>query len=665
MPHEIDKALRAAPDQKNAPGGGVVSGSRMMDQSLSTLVKEYYEHVEEMQKQQQLYWVQMREMRQKIERVTRENERLHAELKEAFEKQLDALPVVSLGADILADEYIVKNLQEQLNLAIQAKEQAIELWQTVLQEHDQLQQQYQEYLTETGIHMVERQKHKDQLTGFQRLTQQLHIANEKKESSNQQLLQIVREQNEELQNLQKQLRQARIDGQTANAKVDEMTKLTKKLQSQLERKEENMVFSRQIEEAFSSRLYQMQTRIKQLETRLRITVEDAQLQRKERIAWEKQIVELKRKTGNLEREKHDAVAKVQDYIQLLEEANLQKSRALSGEKQKEEDIKKMKHEMYQLTEDNAARIRKAVDMAKKQYNVQISRLEGELSALQMECGEKQGQIERAVREKRAVEAELEKIYREDRGCESDNRKLEQLHQKYLLAETTKGDLQLTLQTTQNKLKQLEMNFEEEKSCCQEVISNLQSTLESEREKSVSVSEENLKLQQENEQLQKEMENLRKQVREAQQKAKIKISTMKHERIVKERGYEARLKEMEDTSQKSTAELTHLLLAQQKATNQWKEETKKITETTEARISKLKRELSQQKLHSQELISQLEIANEKAAKDEKLMREYREYINRLQRHLSQAEQRAATATQKLSLITTQKKKTASLKKVEDI
>lgn len=148
----------------------------------------------------------MREMRQKIERVTRENERLHAELKEAFEKQLDALPVVSLGADILADEYIVKNLQEQLNLAIQAKEQAIELWQTVLQEHDQLQQQYQEYLTETGIHMVERQKHKDQLTGFQRLTQQLHIANEKKESSNQQLLQIVREQNEELQNLQKQLR---------------------------------------------------------------------------------------------------------------------------------------------------------------------------------------------------------------------------------------------------------------------------------------------------------------------------------------------------------------------------------------------------------------------------------------------------------------------------
>ncbi|XP_061298519.1 sodium channel and clathrin linker 1 [Pezoporus flaviventris] len=665
MLHEIDEILRSTSDQKNAPGGGVMSGSRMMDESLSTLMKEYYEQLEEMRKQQQLYRVQVRGMRQNLEQVTRENERLHAELKEAIEKQLDAFPFVSLGTDILADDYIVKNLQEQLKLETQAKEQAVELWQTVVQEHDQLQQKYQEYLTETGIHMVEMQKHKDQLTGFQRLTQQLRIANEKKELTNQQLLQIVAQQNVELQNQQKQLRQARKDEQTANVKVDEMTRSTKRLQTQLERKEENMLFDQQREAAFGRHLYQMQTRIKQLETRLSITVQDAQQQRKERAAWEKQIVELQKKIANLVREKHDAVAKTQDYIHLLQEANLQKSWAFSREKKKEEEIKKMKYEMSRFAEDNAARIRKAVDMAKKQYKVQISRLEEELSALQMECGEKQCQIERAIREKKAVEAELEKIYREDEGYESDNRKLEQLHQKYLLAETTIDDLQLTLQTTQNKLKQLEMNFEEEKSRSQEVVCNLQSTLKSEREKSVSISEQSLKVQQENEQLQKEMEDLRKQVIEAQRKANIKISTMEHERDVREHGYEARLKEMEDSSQKSTAELTCLLLAQQKATNRWKEETNKITETTEARIRKLERELSQQKICNQELISQLEVANEKATEDEKLMREYREYINRLQKRLNQAEQRAATATQKLSLITAQKKKAAPLKEVEDM
>ncbi|NXP06380.1 SCLT1 protein, partial [Thinocorus orbignyianus] len=574
------------------------------------------------------------------------NFRLHAELKEALEKQLEALPFMPLGTDIPADEDIVRNLQEQLQLTNQEKEQAIELWQTALQEHDRLQQQYQERMTETQIHVAERQKQKDQLTGFQQLTRQLHIANEKIELSNQQFLKTVTEQNVELEQLRKQLRQAKIDGRTANAKVDEMTRLTEKLQGQLERKEEDMVSAQQRETASDKRLQQMQSSIKQLEARLRGTVQDVEQLKTEKAALEKQIGELQTKCANLEREKYDAVAKVQDCIQLLEEANLQKSQALFGEKQKEEEIKTMKDEMAQLAEDTAARIRKAVDLAKKQYNVQVSRLTEELSALQMECGEKQSQIERAIREKRAVEEELEKIYREERGRESDNRKLEQLHQKYLLAETTKGDLQLSLQTTQNKLKQLEMNSEEEKSRCQEAISKLQSILDSEREKSAFVSEQRLKLQQENEQLQKEMESLRKLATEAQQKAKIKISTMEHEHAVKEHGFEARLKEMEDSSQKSTAELRRLLVAQQKATNRWKEETKNLTETAEARISKLKSELSQQKLRSQELMSQLEIANEKVTEDEKLMMEYREYINRLQRRLSQAEQRAATASQKV-------------------
>ncbi|KFQ74306.1 Sodium channel and clathrin linker 1, partial [Phaethon lepturus] len=555
--------------------------------SLSTLITEYDKHLEEMREQLQLYQAQMSKMRLKFEQVTKENERLHAELKETLEKQLEALPFMPLGIDMPADESIVRNLQEQLQLTNQEKDQAIELWQTVLQEHDRLQQQYQERMTETQIHVAERQKQKDQLTGFQQLTRQLHIANEKIELSNQQFLKTVTEQNVELEQLRKQLRQAKINGRTANAKVDEMTRLTEKLQGQLERKEEDVVSAQQRETASDKRLQQMQSSIKQLETRLRVTAQDAEQLRTERTGLENQIRELQTKYANLEREKYDAVAKVQDCIQLLEEANLQKSQALFGEKQKEEELKNMKDEMSQLAEDTAARIRKAVDSAKKQYNVQISRLTEELSALQMECGEKQGQIERTIREKRAVEEELEKVYREDRGHESDNRKLEQLHQKYLLAETTKGDLQLSLQTTQNKLKQLEMNSEEEISRCQEVIRKLQSILDSEREKTAFVSEQRLKLQQENEQLQKEMEGLRKLAVEAQQKAKIKISTMEHEHAVKEHGYEARLKEMEDTSQKSTAELRRLLVAQQKATNRWKEETKNLTESTEARISKLK------------------------------------------------------------------------------
>ncbi|XP_009078235.1 PREDICTED: sodium channel and clathrin linker 1, partial [Acanthisitta chloris] len=645
-----DESLGVTADQEDTSGGYDLSGSRMI-QRVSTLITEYDEQLQEMREQLQLYQAQMSKMRLQMEEVTKENERLHAELKEALEKQLEALSFMHLETGIPADESIVRSLQEQLKLAKQEKEQAVELWQTTLQEHDRLQQQYQERLTETHIHVAERRKQNDHLTSLQHLTRQLHTANEKIELTNQQLLKTVTEQDTELEQLRKQLRQAKLDGQTANAKVEEMTKLTEKLHSQLERKEEDVISAQGRETASDKRLQQMQSSIKQLETRLRVSVQDAERLRTERAVLEEQIGELQAKSANLESEKYDAMAKVQDCIQLLEEANLEKSQALFGEKQKEEEIKKLKDEMSQLAEATAERARKAVEAAKKHYNVQVSRLTEELSALQMECGEKQNQIERAIREKRAVEEELEKVYREDREHQSDNRKLEQLHQKYLLAEATIDDLQLSLQATQNKLKQLEMNSVEEKSRCQEVICNLQSILDSEREKSAFISEQSLKLQQENEQLREEMEGLRKVAIEAQQKAKIKISTMEHEHALKEHGYEAQLKEMEDTSHKSSAELRRLLVAQRKATNRWKEETKQLSETTAARITKLKRELSQQKLRSQELISQLEIANEKVTEDAKLMMDYREHIDRLQRRLNQAEHRAATASQKVQLAKT--------------
>lgn len=50
------------------------------------------------------------------------NFRLHAELKEVLEKQLEGLPFMPLGTDIPADEGIVRNLQEQLQLMNQVCE---------------------------------------------------------------------------------------------------------------------------------------------------------------------------------------------------------------------------------------------------------------------------------------------------------------------------------------------------------------------------------------------------------------------------------------------------------------------------------------------------------------------------------------------------------------
>uniref|UniRef100_A0A8C0L6A2 Sodium channel and clathrin linker 1 n=1 Tax=Canis lupus dingo TaxID=286419 RepID=A0A8C0L6A2_CANLU len=606
------------------------------------------------------YKKQMGEMKLQFENVIKENERLHSELKDAIEKQLETFPFgTDMGSDIYTDDETVRNLQEQLQLANQEKTQAVELWQTVSQELGRLQRLYQEHMTEAQIHVVESQKQKV-ILDFMDFISYISVF-----ITNQHFLETVTEQNVEIEQLRKQLRQAKLDLRVAAAKVEELTKVTENLQGQMQKKEEEMLSAQGREEASDRRSQQLQSSIKQLETRLCVAIQEATQLRAQKTHLEKRTRELQAKCNELENEKYEAIVRARNSMQLLEEANLQKNQAVLQEKQKEEDVEKMKETVSRLVQDAAMITRKEVANTRKQYSVQISRLTEELSALQMECAEKQSQIERAIREKKAVEEELEKIYHEGKVNESDYRKLEEMHQRCLVAERCKDDLQLRLKTAENKIKQLEINSSEEISRCQEMIRKLQDILESERENCGFVSEQRLKLQQENEQLQKETEDLRKIALEAQKKAKLKISTMEHEFSIKEHGFEVQLREMEDSNRNSTVELRHLLVTQQKAANRWKEETKKLTESAEIRISSLKSELSRQKLHTQELLSQLEMANEKVVENEKLILEHQEKANRLQRRLSQAEQRAASASQQLSVITVQRRKAASMMNLENI
>ncbi|XP_032003103.1 sodium channel and clathrin linker 1 isoform X1 [Hylobates moloch] len=639
----------------------------VFDQSfLAPLITEYDKHLGELNGQLKYYQKQVGEMKLQLENVIKENERLHSELKDAVEKKLEAFPLgTEIGTDTYADDETVRNLQEQLQLANQEKIQAVELWQTVSQELDRLHKLYQEHMTEAQIHVFESQKQKDQLFDFQQLTKRLHVTNENMEVTNQQFLKTVTEQSVIIEQLRKKLRQAKLELRVAVAKVEELTNVTEDLQGQMKKKEKDVVSAHGREEASDRRLQQLQSSIKQLEIRLCVTIQEANQLRTENTHLEKQTRELQAKCNELENERYEAIIRARNSMQLLEEANLQKSQALLEEKQKEEDIEKMKETVSRFVQDATIRTKKEVANTKKQCNIQISRLTEELSALQMECAEKQGQIERVIKEKKAVEEELEKIYREGRGNESDSRKLEEMHQRFLVSERSKDDLQLRLTRAENRIKQLEIDSSEEISRYQEMIQKLQNVLESERENCGLVSEQRLKLQQENKQLRKETESLRKIALEAQKKAKVKISTMEHEFSIKEHGFEVQLREMEDSNRNSIVELRHLLATQQKAANRWKEETKKLTESAEIRINNLKSELSRQKLHTQKLLSQLEMANEKVVENEKLILEHQEKANRLQRRLSQAEERAASASQQLSVITVQRRKAASPMNLENI
>ncbi|XP_034534515.1 sodium channel and clathrin linker 1-like isoform X2 [Notolabrus celidotus] len=174
---------------------------------MAPLIAEYDRHMDEMTDQLQRYQVLMTDVKVKLERVVKENERLHAELRESVEKQLNALPAAAnVESSTLEEDLIIKNLQEQIQLSEQERLQAMELWQTAAQQLDCLQQVYQKTISDEQSHTAQRQQQRDQLVEIKQQTHKLQVANHSLEATNQHFLRTVREQNKEMEDLHSQLR---------------------------------------------------------------------------------------------------------------------------------------------------------------------------------------------------------------------------------------------------------------------------------------------------------------------------------------------------------------------------------------------------------------------------------------------------------------------------
>uniref|UniRef100_A0A1A8MZ77 Sodium channel and clathrin linker 1 n=2 Tax=Nothobranchius pienaari TaxID=704102 RepID=A0A1A8MZ77_9TELE len=619
------------------------------------LLAEYDRHMDEMTEQLQKYQELMADIKLRLERVVKENERLHSELRESVE--LHALPGTS-GAEssTIEDNAIIKSLQEQVQLSEQERVQAMELWQTAAQELDRLQQVQQKTVSDRQLHEAQRQQLKDQLFHFQQHTYKLQTTNQKLESTNQQILKTVAEQSTEMEELHCQLRQAKAQLRTATAKVDEMTTLLHSVQDQIRRREEDVAEAQGREDAADRRLQQLQTTLGQLETRLKAASHEAEVVRREQAVWERKVGELQARCTTLEEEKYEALSKVRQSVQVAEEAVLQKEQALMREKQKTEELLKTNETIKLLIQEATVRTRREVDSVRKQCNIQIQRITEELSALQLECADKQSQIERSLRERKAVEEELEKVYKEGRA-EPEFERTDALLQRCLSAERLKDDLSLTLQSTQNKMKTMEMEYSEELSRCREEVRQLRRALAAARDDCVGVSDERLQLQQENVQLRKEMDELRKATMLIQKKAKQTVSLMEQEYSLKEQELDARLSELEESSRSSSADLTRLLAAQQKSTQRWKDEAKNLLQTFETKTAGLKAELKRHKQRSQELEMQLKADHNTINEYERRLAEHQEKTKSLQRRLMQAEQKAAS--QQLTSLS-RRRKTAAAK-----
>ncbi|XP_072772173.1 sodium channel and clathrin linker 1-like isoform X7 [Nerophis lumbriciformis] len=563
------------------------------------------------------------------ENYIEEDERLHDEVSL---NQLQLPPLFSGEECSLVEEEVIIKYETQAQLLKQERIQAMGLWQTAALELDHLQKCYQNELMLS---------HKHQLAN-----QELH-------STNCNLLKTVSQQSTEMEELHDQLRTTKDDLRTAKAKVDEMTQQLLFVQQQIKKQEGDVIEAQSREEAARRQIQQLQAAISKQEPRVNAASQEAENAQKEQTMWEKTSATLQKRCATLEEEKYEAVDKVRECVQMAEEATLQRDEAHLRAKQLVEELEKTRRTFQQVIQDAALCSQKEVTQIRELCNTEMQRMAEELSMLQLESAEKQSQIERFKRERRALEEELQKVIKGRE--EQELGQLNALHQRFLNAERMKEEMNITLQGTQSKLKKIETEYNEELSRSQEELQRLQGCLAAAQKDCVKISEERLQLQQENLQARREMDELQKTHVLIQTKTKQQMTQMDQDYSTKEKSLEAQMSDLENCSHESIADLIHLLTAQQKSIQCWKVEALHMVQAFETKIKHLMEQLNLQHQCSHELKIQLKNNNITIAEYETQLAEFQEKASRLQRRLTKVEQRASISSQQLSILASQKEK----------
>ncbi|XP_054635062.1 sodium channel and clathrin linker 1-like [Dunckerocampus dactyliophorus] len=592
---------------------------------------------------------------------------------------------------VVDDDALIQNYETQVQLFLQERWRAMEMWPTAVQGVEQLKELYHKAFEDGQNPDAMTQKLKDQLIHFTQQSRKLQVVNQEVQSRNKQLLTTVTEQNEKIEELHTQLRKTSDDLRTATAKTDELTKQLQSVEHQRRRQEEDAGETQQLQS--------LQSIFNQREEKPKAWPEGAL---EEPLQWEKTVGALQARCAVLEQEKYDVLNKVHESMQVADAIALQDvAKTLIRRKQKADHLENKDRAIQQLIQEAAVRTRKEVvspycgslraawdgtaftfsqirsgsgkvtseepcghmnnltvwcifsqvDIVREQCNIEIHRIAEELSHMQMTCALKDCHIERSNHEKKALLKELEMVTK----CRADEdiEKTSALHQRCLSAERIRDEMSITLQSTQCKLKKVEMDSSVEAQRSQEEVQRLQGCLAAAWKDRDNISEDRLQLQQQNLQLHREMDELHRTSLLAQNTTRHQMLQMEQETKLKVQAFHAQMLVLEETSRSLNADRIHLLTAQQKSLQQSKDEATNMAKAFEARIQHLTTETHQHKLRLRELELQLTNNQDTMAEYERQIAEYQDKSVSLQRRLTQAEQRAAAATQQLSSWTSQR------------
>lgn len=609
---------------------------------LSPLMQEYDSILQQLQGEADDHKGQISELRQQLEELLSENERLRQDMKVVINQQLGASgvsgsqpgPAVSLDP---SQTTTLANLQQQLRLALQEKEACQDRWREASQELDRMEAELQA------------QKESHQWKSVEKQAQQIQD----------QYTHSVAVLNSELETLQSDLRQVRQELMNSQRTVTDLKKANHSLQQQLAWRDDEKAETIFKEGITDSRMAELQRIMEDLRQRLASATRDVEDMKREKSVMESRISELNRRLADTEQRENEAIQQVRDAVAMAETSVFEKDQVELQVRHREEEVSQLQDSIAKVINEAGVRTRQEVDNVRKQCNERVAKLTEELHNLELENTEKQAHLDRLLREKRAVESELQKMSRDGKLEGSRTKEaIEELSRRLSEAERSRDDLMMKLENMQNAL-------EKERDENQQLKESYDVKLQSVQERLAALQQEYDRANDDRLQHVDAINTLTKKLQQAEQdkegvhrKFLKELALIEQEQQTKTRGFEVQLQSTEDARRTSVGELRKLLNAQQRMSARWKEECHTITHKFEGKMEELRAEITHLRRRNDQLTSLLKESQTKVADVERIMSEYTRNIRRMELRVQKAENRASDAAKQMSRHHTKERQLAS-------
>lgn len=601
---------------------------------LSPLLVEYDENIKALKEQVHHYKVEYDVLREKSIKIVEENERLHEKLRNTVEHQLDAMHQSN-------DERIQRLQHEMKQLRKEKEDLTIsndDISKNLLTMKNELNNKGRQIeMLSSEIDSLQ-----DDLGKARSFAENTQLANKKLKEEQEHFLKTAQAQDNELDNMRMQNRKLNGELKTMKALSGELQSHNSKLKEQLKLLDKGASSVETIPSAEGT-IRQLRTEIVELDSRVVSYSKELYKLRMEKADLEEQLSALKKKNNVIEENEYQAILRVRDSVQLVENALLEREQAIVQEQQKSVEVSRLQEAMTNLIQKAEKQKMEEISDIQAQCNKQLHQMSEDLHAHEIDEAEMQVLISKLQREKMALEQELKKVYEEaPTEALKAGLTLDEMQKKLAKVELGKDEALLQIDKMQINLRRNQSRWESDKNILLNQVTDYKKQITKLKADLDDVSQSRIHLLDEVNSLKKSLQSKREGLATLDMSCTSQVTKLQQTIQIKEKEFEAQLRSVEDVNRSAMNELRSMLTLQQKNGAKWRDESRTLCQKFERTISQLRAENEELKNKNEIIISDFDVLQEKYDKLNKENYMKQVSYDKLQRLSADSEEQAEAA-----------------------